>query len=195
MKKDELMKLGLDEETAKKVEATSAEELKGFIPKARFDEVNGEKSTLEASLKERDGQLEALKNSGGDIEGLKKQITDLQAANTEKEQAHADEIKALRFETALNTALTTAKARNPETVKPLLKKFLEKAELNDEGVIKGLNEEVKKLAEDDNTKFLFDLQTKPKPGFKGFTPGEKGDGQNTPLTFEEAIKAHYEGQT
>lgn len=37
-KKEEFVKLGLDEETAAKCEAASAEELKGFIPKARFDE-------------------------------------------------------------------------------------------------------------------------------------------------------------
>ena len=37
MKKDEFVKLGIDEETAKKCEAASLEELKGFIPKARFD--------------------------------------------------------------------------------------------------------------------------------------------------------------
>ena len=40
MKKDELIKLGLTEELAAKVESASAEELKGFIPKSRFDEVN-----------------------------------------------------------------------------------------------------------------------------------------------------------
>lgn len=40
MKKEDLLKLGLDEETAKKVEAVSAEEHKGFIPKTRFYELN-----------------------------------------------------------------------------------------------------------------------------------------------------------
>lgn len=33
MKKEELVKLGLDEETAEKVANASAEELKGFVPK------------------------------------------------------------------------------------------------------------------------------------------------------------------
>jgi hypothetical protein len=42
MKKEEFVKLGLDEETAKKCEAASTEELKGYIPKARFDEVNND---------------------------------------------------------------------------------------------------------------------------------------------------------
>lgn len=49
------MKLGIDEETAKKCEAASQEELKGFIPKTRFDEVNNEKKKLELDLRDRDG--------------------------------------------------------------------------------------------------------------------------------------------
>ena len=62
MKKEEFVKLGIDEETAKKLEAASAEELKGYIPKARFDEVNDEKKKLQADVKKRDEQLETLKN-------------------------------------------------------------------------------------------------------------------------------------
>ena len=58
MKKEEFVKLGIDEETAKKLEAASQEELKGYIPKARFDEVNTAKNTAEALVKERDNQLE-----------------------------------------------------------------------------------------------------------------------------------------
>ena len=45
------------------------------------------------------------------------------------------ELKQLRFDIALNAALAGAKARNPETVKPLLKTFLEKAELDGDGSI------------------------------------------------------------
>ena len=38
MKKEELVKLGLTEEDAEKVAKASEEELKGFVPKSRFDE-------------------------------------------------------------------------------------------------------------------------------------------------------------
>jgi hypothetical protein len=198
MKKDELMKLGLDEETAKKVETASTEELKGFIPKARFDEVNIEKNTLQATLKERDGQLETLKKSTGDVEALKTQITTLQADNNAKDEAHSAEMKALKFDTALNSALAAAKAKNPETVKPLLKAFLEKAEL-DGDAIKGLDGEIKKLAEHADTKFLFDAdrQQQSKPP-KGMTPGEAKDTDGDPapntMTFGEAISAQIKAQ-
>lgn len=92
MKKEEFVKLGIDEELAKKAEAASQEELKGFIPKARFDEVNTEKKKLELDVRDRDGQLETLKNSTGDVEGMKQKIATLQADNKAKDEAHAAQI-------------------------------------------------------------------------------------------------------
>ena len=187
MKKDELMKLGLDEETAKKVETASAEELKGFIPKARFDEVNTEKNTLQATLKERDGQLETLKNSTGDVEALKKEITDLQAANTEKDTAHAAEIMTLKVNAAVDAALVSAKAKNGKAVRALLD--LEKAELQEDGTIKGLADQIKKLQGAEDSKFLFDAGQKKQ--IKGAAPGETGtegpDGKVdiSKMTYEE----------
>ena len=71
---------------------------------------------VKESLKERDKQIYDLKNST-DIEGLKKQIEDLQTANTEKDEEHAAAIKALKIETALDAALTAAKAKNIKAVK------------------------------------------------------------------------------
>ena len=71
MKKEELVKLGLTEEDAEKVAKASEEELKGFVPKARFDEVNEAKKHAEESVKERDKQIEGLKTSAGDAKKLK----------------------------------------------------------------------------------------------------------------------------
>ena len=188
MKKDDLIKLGLDEATAIKIEAASNEELKGFIPKTRFDEVNTEKNTLQAALKERDTQLETLKNSTGDIDGLKKQITDLQTANRESEKAHAAEIKTLKINAAVDAALSTAKAKNMKAVKALLD--LEKTELSDEGTVKGLDDQIKKLLGADDSKFLFDTETK-KTTMKGAAPADAGKEEPdskvdiTKMTYEE----------
>ena len=71
MNKENLLKLGLSEEQAEKVLSVNAEQLKGFIPKSRFDEVNNTKKQLEKDLKDRDVQLENLKNSSGDLETMK----------------------------------------------------------------------------------------------------------------------------
>ena len=144
MKKDEFVKLGVDEETAKKLETASQEELKGYIPKARFDEVNNEKKKLELDVRDRDSQLETLKNSTGDVEVMKQQIADLQKANKDAADAHAAEVKQLKIDSAVLTALTGAKAKNNAAVKALLKD-LDKAEFAEDGTIKGLAEQIEVL--------------------------------------------------
>jgi len=187
MKKEDFIKLGFSEEDAIKAAEASQEELKGFIPKARFDEVNTEKKTLETSLAERNTQLETLKNSTGDVEAMKKQITDLQADNKTKDEAHVAEIKQLKIDAAVSAALTASKAKNEKAVKALLD--LEKAELADDGTIKGLADQIKKLQGADDSKFLFEAEKK--PSFKGAKPGETGkeepDGgvDVSKMTYEE----------
>lgn len=188
MKKEEFVELGIDEETAKKCETASLEELKGFIPKARFDEVNNEKKKLEADVRDRDSQLETLKNSNGDVEAMKKQIADLQTENKAKDEEHASEIKQLKINNAIEFALTGAKARNNLAVKALLKD-LDKAELSEDGTIKGLSEQIAALQKSDA--YLFETKTSPK--LKGAKPGETGDEEDhgidtSKMTYSELAK-------
>lgn len=126
MTKEKLMEMGLTEEQANKV----MESLNGsFVTKARFNEVNAELKAAKDTIKERDTQLETLQKSTGNVEALRKQITDLQAANTEKDQTHAAELKALKISNAVDAALSSAKAKNNTAVKALLGDFIAKAEL------------------------------------------------------------------
>ena len=152
MTKESLMAMGLTEEQATKV----MEGLNGsFVTKTRFNEVNEELKTAKATITDRDGQLNVLKTSGADAAALQAQITQLQADNAAKDQEHAAEIKKIKIENAVEKALTDAKAINPATVKPLLAAFLEKADLDDDGTIRGLADEIGKLAKAEGTSFLF----------------------------------------
>lgn len=181
MTKESLMEMGLTEEQAKKV----MEGLDGsFVPKSRFNEVNAELKTAKDTIKERDTQLETLKKDAGDNEALKQQITDLQTANADQKKAHEAELKALKISTAVDMALTSAKAKNNTAVKALLADFLTKAELADDGTVKGLDAEVKKLVEAEGTAFLFDTSTGTK--FKGAKAAEKSDPINAgDMTLEK----------
>ena len=171
MKKEEFVKLGVDEELAKKCESASQEELKAFIPKARFDELNNEKKKLELDVRDRDSQLETLKNSTGDVEAMKKQIADLQEENKTKDEAHAAEVKQLKIEAAVEAALTGAKAKNTTAVKALLKD-LDKAELQEDGTIKGLSDQIAALQKSDS--YLFEAKDSKKK-MKGAEPGDGTD--------------------
>ena len=172
MKKEDFVKLGIDEELAKQCEAASQEELKGFIPKARFDEVNNEKKKLELDVRDRDGQLETLKNSTGDVEALKTQIADLQKANKDAADAHAAEIKQMKIDAAIDSALTGAKSKNNTAVKALLKD-LDNAELGEDGTIKGLAEQIEALQKSDA--YLFEAKNSKQTQVKGAKPGESGN--------------------
>lgn len=152
MTKESLMAMGLTEEQATKV----MEGLNGsFVTKTRFNEVNEELKTAKATITDRDTQLETLKKSGADATALQGQITQLQADNAAKDKAHAEEIQKIKMDNAVDKALTDAKAINPATVKPLLAAFLEKAVLDDDGTIRGLADEIGKLAKTEGTSFLF----------------------------------------
>lgn len=182
-----LLEIGLTEEQAKKV----MESLNGsFVTKERFDEVNNERKTLQESLKDRDTQLESLKNSNDDIEAFKSKISELQMENKKKDENHAEEIKQLKINSALEKALLNAKVKNPLTVKPLLK--LENCLLNEDGTIKGLTEQLQSLSEAEDTRFLFDTEN---PKFKGFVPGEKKDNSNATITKEQFNKMSYRERT
>lgn len=190
MKKEDFVKLGIDEDVAKKCETASTEELKAFIPKTRFDEVNNDKKKLELDVRERDSQLETLKNSTGDVESMKTQIATLQAENKTKDETHAAEIKQLKMDSAVNTALNVAKAKNITAAKALLGLDPTKVEFNEDGSIKGLDETLTKLKTADDSKFLFDTQAK-RSTVKGAKPGETGkeepDGKvdMSKMSFEE----------
>lgn len=192
MKKEDFLKLGLDEDTAKKCADASAEELKTYIPKVRFDEVNNDKKKLELDVRDRDSQLETLKNSTGDVEGLKKQIETLQADNKAKDEKHAAELKQLKVDAAVEAALSGAKAKNTKAVRALLEIDMDKIKVKEDGTLEGLtlDDQIKKLQGAEDSKFLFDTQTK-KTKMKGAEPGDPGkeDPDNkvdtSKMTYEE----------
>ena len=95
MKKEELGAKGLSEEQAQAVMDIWNEAIKGFVPKERFDEVNGK-------LKEANTTIDTLKKSNADNEELQKQVKEYKekvtileatAANTRKEYALKDKLK------------------------------------------------------------------------------------------------------
>lgn len=170
------------EEIDKKV---SEEIGKSFVARSDFNTVNAEKKALADTVKERDKQLETLKASTGDVDALKTQIATLQTENANAAKAHEAEIKRLKIDTAVELALSAAKAKNVKAVKALLD--LEKAELDEDGTVKGLAEQIQKLTKAPDSGFMFE-QTKQKQNFKGFKPGERGDGSEGGMTLEELRK-------
>ena len=177
MKRKFLEDMGLEKERVDKILDENSQDIgkaKGDSEKIQkdLDAANAEVESLKGQISDRDKQLETLKNSTGDVEGMKQQIAKLQADNKAKDDEHAAEIKQLKIDAAIDSALTGAKAKNNTAVKALLKD-LDKAELADDGTIKGLAEQIEALQKSDA--YLFDTTTKKKTQVKGAKPGESGN--------------------
>lgn len=196
MRKEELMKIeGMTEALADKLAAASAEELKGFIPKSRFDEVNEAKKNAEALIKERDKQLEELKKAAPDSEALKKQIEELQKGNEEAKKQYEASIKKMQVENAIDLALRDSGAKNTKAVIALLT-GLDKAELDDKGRVVGLADQIKAIQKSDS--YLFEVkqpdQGPKQPTFSGAAPGGMGGTTGTgngTITKQDFAKMSY----
>ena len=190
MNKEELLKLGLSEEQAEKVLSANAEQLKGFIPKSRFDEVNNTKKQLEKDLKDRDVQLENLKNSSGDMETMKQTIENLQRDNKVAKDNFEAELAKFKLESAIDTTLLGSNVINTRAVKALLD--MNKIKL-DGDVLIGINEQIEALKNAEDSKMLFKVtETKQKePNFSGVKPRE-GNTQNSTGDSAGKIKTYSE---
>ena len=183
MKKEELMKIeGLTEEQATKIAEMFAEEMKGMIPKSRLDEVIADRDNAKKEHADVLKQLGALQKETGDVQSLKDKIQELQDNAKEAEKTHAAEMQTLKINNAVETALLGAKALNTTAVKALLK--LEGAELDADGTVKGLSDQIAALQKSDA--YLFGSST---PTMKGATNGESGneDGDKS-MTIEKFRK-------
>lgn len=138
-----------------------------YVPKSRYDNVEEEKKTLQATISERDKQLVELKKNAGDNEDLKKQIKDLQDANKAAKTEYGEKMKDMRLSTAIQIAIA-ADAQDVGIVSGLFDKS--KLILGDDGKVTGLDEQLTALKKD--KPFLF---KDGKPKGKGYEPNGGGE--------------------
>lgn len=185
MKKEELMKLeGMTEDLATKIAELSAEEMKGLIPKSRLDEVIKERDDAKTAKDDVLKQLGALQKETGDVQSLKDKIKELEDDAKESAKTHEAELHSLKVNNAVDTALLGAKALNTKAVKALLN--LENAELDEDGSVKGLAEQIETLKTAEDSKFLFGSSTMKgaKAGDAGNDDGDKGV-DTSKMTYSE----------
>lgn len=156
MKLDELLKnLGVtDEEKAK--EAINAFLDGQYVPKSRFNEINEEKKTLTATVKDRDKQLEDLKKTAGNTDELQSKIKTLQEENKAAAKKFEEDMKSYRIDTAIKLAIAND-AQDVDIVAGLIKR--DSLVLAEDGKLSGLSEQVEALKKE--KAFLFKTETKP----------------------------------
>ncbi len=188
MRKEDFIALGFTEEQAVKAEKASMEELKGFIPKTRFDEVNEAKKKLDEDLKERHTQLEELKKSSGISKELQEQIDKLQEENKAKEISYNEELQSLKTNNAIEIVLANSKAKNGKAVKALLN--MENIKLREDGTLEGIDEQVKALKKSDSFLFEGENGINIKGNFNPANTGKQG-GEVKAGTLAEGVLSHF----
>lgn len=123
-----------------------------WIPKARYNELNEAKKLAEENLKSANKTLDELKSKAGLSDEYKTQIDALKAEAKKAEEAHKATIAQMKRDSAIESALTSAKARNTKAVRALLDEG--KLVLNEDGTLAGLKEQIEAVKKDNA--FLFD---------------------------------------
>lgn len=172
MKKEELTAKGLTEEQANVVIGIYTEEMKGFIPKSRFDEVNTAKADLERQVADRDKQLKALKDEAKDSEALQVKITELEDANKATKKAYEDKIRDMKLNSAIKDQLTDCKY--PDLVADKFDRS--KLILAEDGTVSGLADQLKTVKETYKELFTPPVSGKTPPNNGKTPPQVTGDG-------------------
>ena len=188
MKLEDLTSIGIDKESAEKVLSLHKEELKGFIPKTRFDEVNSAKANAEELVKTQKAQLEDLQKNNKDNTELQTQIEKLNTDLETKQSEYEKQINDMKIQHFAENALNNEQAKNIKAVLPFLD--LTDAKLNDKGEVEGLLDKIKALKEGEETSFLFGENTQQTPaGLKSPEPKPSASGGNAqPKTYADFAK-------
>ena len=161
MTKKDFTDLGISEELATKAAEASKKELESYVQKSKYDLAVTEKETLEIQIKEHGKQLEGLKKAAKGSEELEKKVKELQDNAAASKAKYEKQINDIQLNHAIDTALKEAKAKNAKAVRSLLD--MENIVLDD-GKVKGLDKQIKKLQEAEDSKFLFESAPQPEDG-------------------------------
>ena len=178
MKREELEKLGLEKDAIDQIMALHGQTVEKH--KTELATVKTEMQTVKDQLAEAGKQIEGFKSL--DIDGVKKSADEWKAKAEAAEKSAAEQVAKLKFDTALTSALSSAKAKNAKAVQALLDANALK--YNDaDGSIVGLSEQLEKIkAEND---YLFESITPIPQIVKG--------GNNQPVMSDALTAAMRQG--
>lgn len=186
MKKEDLMALGIEEETAKSIMALHGKTVTQL--NAQVATAESERDSAKQELKANQEELTALKESAQGNEELSQNLADLQAKFDEAKTNSENQLAEQQKDFAIQLALKEANALDETIVLGLLDKDTIKVV---EGKLQGFEEQLKGLQE--NKSFLFQeakdpTQTPPTPAI--VTPGNpKG---STDVTYDLAKMSYQE---
>ena len=146
MKRKFLEGLGLEKDIVDQIMQENGNDINKA--KSDYEDVKAQLETANNTIKERDKQIEKLKEVDG--EKLKEEITKLQKLNKEAEKKYLDDLKELKLNNAIKLAIHD-KVFNEDMAAGLFDKS--KLILNDDGSVIGIDEQYENIKKDNA--FLF----------------------------------------
>ncbi|GEN48947.1 phage scaffolding protein [Ligilactobacillus pobuzihii] len=140
MKKQELLDLGVDEETVKKIMAIHGKDIQA--EQAKTASAEQERDGLNDQIAERDKQLKDLKENVGDNDDLKQQIKSLEDTNKQVKDDYQAKLDQQAKDFKVENALVGAGAKNTKAVKALLD--LDKVTVDGDN-LKGLDDQLENV--------------------------------------------------
>jgi len=139
MKREDLKKMELADEVIDQIMALHGKDVESHKSKLVTAETTAD--GFKTQLGEANKTIEGFK--GMDIEGVKKTADDWKLKAETAQTESAKQLSDLKFDHALDGALTGAKAKNAKAVRALLK--ADDLKLAEDGSIVGLNEQLEKI--------------------------------------------------
>lgn len=131
--------------------------------KAKF----GDYETLKTQLSDANKKIEEFGKL--DFDGVKAMADDYKAKFEQAQTESKRQLEALRFDHALDGALSGAKAKNIKAVRALLE--TDKLKLNKDGTLTGLSEQLDKIRNENDYLFEAEKAPDPLPHFLGGSHG------------------------
>ncbi|WP_080444231.1 phage scaffolding protein, partial [Clostridium botulinum] len=152
-----------------------------FIPKIRFDQVNGEAKEYKKQVGERDTQISKLKEEYKDVDGLKEKVEKLELDNKIQKETYDKQLSDINFSNALEKSLGSFNVKDKKLIMALIDK--DKLKVDGDSVI-GLKEQIEPLKTSHD--FLFEKEIK---GTSSFGTGGSAGGQEPthPTNFAQQL--------
>jgi len=166
MRRDFLKDLGLSDEIMDKIMTQYGLDIEKYKTEKKENEVKI--TFLNDKIKEQEEVINSMQKDNESYTKLKQDYDLLQEEKTKNDNEYKQQIREIKLKSGLEKALNSAGAINQKVVIPLLKEFLDKAEIDEKGNVNGLEEQIKQIKESEDTKFLFkDIENT----IQGKTPG------------------------
>jgi len=160
MKREDLKGLNLPDEAIDSIMALHGKDIESH--KTKLVTLQTEVDGLKGQLTEAGAQIEKFKVM--DVDGIKAAADDWKLKAEKAQTDAAAQLQSLKFDHALEGALTGAKAKNIKAVQSLLSR--DALKFNDaDGTIIGLNEQLEKIKSEND--YLFQDETPPPTIIKG----------------------------